>query len=507
MSVERRRSGTNLYPVYSSDEDEKLNYVNDSRSGRKARRSSSFRDNTPGGASDYRRKSLVGNKSSNGDMDPHANQGASSDDFDALFVLKTIITIGIGVAAGLFGAVLCVSVLQHCSKPPLEGDYLQCSNSQTLCIPDANTSAVLDVVVALQNNLTTEAGLAECYPDVYNTANITINDVMTFAPQVSDREVRTFMKYVAWIIVANPSWNLRLYNSSGGQVDTLRYVVDKSLVVKSTQFSRPLSCVVNQWMMFMWYSVWYIIIGLLLALVGFYSYLWYVNKKHQQQQAVFVMVDNIIDVLILHHKSSSKNKDLLPYLAISHVRDMLIPPSERVHKAQIWQKAVDWIANSETRVRVESQMIAGEQFTVWRWIHSDPPATEVPDRGEQWQGKAFDAVSPPLCPPSVCMRLKNMFDSTIHVSPSDITAIQDALLHKCMDHGRVVHIVVDKRSLFGCVYIKLDSISTALSVYKTLHGSWFNGRLITAKYIVPERYHKWFPVAETAVRSIYPSDT
>ena len=27
-------------------------------------------------------------------------------------------------------------------------------------------------------------GLAECYPDVYNTANITINDVMTFAPQV-----------------------------------------------------------------------------------------------------------------------------------------------------------------------------------------------------------------------------------------------------------------------------------------------------------------------------------
>ena len=63
----------------------------------------------------------MGNKSSNGDMDPHANQGASSDDFDALFVLKTIITIGIGVAAGLFGAVLCVSVLQHCSKPPLEG--------------------------------------------------------------------------------------------------------------------------------------------------------------------------------------------------------------------------------------------------------------------------------------------------------------------------------------------------------------------------------------------------
>ena len=35
-----------------------------------------------------------------------------------------------------------------------------------------------------------------------------------------------------------------------------------------------------------------------------------------------------------------------------------------------------------------------------------------------------------------------------HMSPSDITAIQDALLRKCMDYGRVVHIIVDKRSLF-----------------------------------------------------------
>jgi len=129
MSVERRRSGTNLYPVYSSDEDEKLNYVNDSRSDRKARRSSSFRDNTPGSAFDYRRKSLVGNKSSNGDLDSHANQGANSDDFDVLFMLKTIITIGVGMAAGLFAAVVCVSVLQHYSKPMLEGMIIKICNA------------------------------------------------------------------------------------------------------------------------------------------------------------------------------------------------------------------------------------------------------------------------------------------------------------------------------------------------------------------------------------------
>ena len=41
-----------------------------------------------------------------------------------------------------------------------------------------------------------------------------------------------------------------------------------------------------------------------------------------------------------------------------------------------------------------------------------------------------------------------------HMSPSDITAIQDALLRKCMDYGsRVVHIIVDKRSLFVSVVV------------------------------------------------------
>ena len=49
----------------------------------------------------------------------------------------------------------------------------------------------------------------------------------------------------------------------------------------------------------------------------------------------------------------------------------------RVRREHIWKKAVEWIATSDSRVRVESQMIAGEQFDVWKWIHLDPPATEV----------------------------------------------------------------------------------------------------------------------------------
>ena len=36
--------------------------------------------------------------------------------------------------------------------------------------------------------------------------------------------------------------------------------------------------------------------------------------------------------------------------------------------AKIWQKAVDFLNSSDSRVRVETQQIAGEDFEVWRWI-------------------------------------------------------------------------------------------------------------------------------------------
>lgn len=49
----------------------------------------------------------------------------------------------------------------------------------------------------------------------------------------------------------------------------------------------------------------------------------------------------------------------------------------RQQKQHIWEKAVDWLATQESRVRVETRRIAGEDFIVWRWIQAEPPPTEV----------------------------------------------------------------------------------------------------------------------------------
>ncbi len=57
-----------------------------------------------------------------------------------------------------------------------------------------------------------------------------------------------------------------------------------------------------------------------------------------------------------------------PYLAISHVRDDLVPLKERKAKQKVWDMAVNFLAANESRIRVESQRILGEDFDVWRWL-------------------------------------------------------------------------------------------------------------------------------------------
>lgn len=137
MHEERRRSQRNLHPaVYSSDEEERSNYVKRNKTDKRPRRSSSFRENVPASSSEYRRRSLVGNKSSNAYLYRQAGSESgitAAGEFDALYIPRAVITVAAGMAAGIFIAVLSVSLLQHGEKPlQLHG---MCSNGLLLyCI-------------------------------------------------------------------------------------------------------------------------------------------------------------------------------------------------------------------------------------------------------------------------------------------------------------------------------------------------------------------------------------
>ena len=42
--------------------------------------------------------------------------------------------------------------------------------------------------------------------------------------------------------------------------------------------------------------------------------------------------------------------------------------THRAQKQRLWEKSCKWIATHESRVRVETRRMAGEDFEVWMWI-------------------------------------------------------------------------------------------------------------------------------------------
>ena len=60
--------------------------------------------------------------------------------------------------------------------------------------------------------------------------------------------------------------------------------------------------------------------------------------------------------------------NIKPYMAISHIYDSLVEPSERAGKKKLWNKIVNFIQDHESRIHLETEFINGEETHVWKWI-------------------------------------------------------------------------------------------------------------------------------------------
>uniref|UniRef100_A0A8C4JTF9 LEM domain-containing protein 2 n=1 Tax=Dromaius novaehollandiae TaxID=8790 RepID=A0A8C4JTF9_DRONO len=218
----------------------------------------------------------------------------------------------------------------------------------------------------------------------------------------------------------------------------------------------------------------------------------------------------LLDVLRSHSEACSENKDLQPYMPIPHVRDSLIPPQDRKKMRKVWNRAVDFLAANESRVRTETRRIGGAEFLVWKWMQPSAACDKIlviPSK--VWQGQAFhlDRRNSPPNSLTPCLKIRNMFDPVMEIGDHWHLAIQEAILEKCSDNDGIVHIAVDKNSREGCVYVKCLSPEYAGKAFKALHGSWFDGKLVTVKYLRLDRYHHRFPQALTCNTPLKPSNT
>lgn len=380
------------------------------------------------------------------------------------------------------------------------------------CVPREHVSYAKDLLKVIHPELTARIASYKCgKPGAmpHLTEKEIIDIASAKAETVDISQCRTDLNNLQVLIVNNPRWGLSVVQLKSlytkdvehtplTSMDTVVQQRNKgSVAITLTDPSTPISCLFVNTL----YSAGstFIIVGLMsvviLGLQRFYKY--YVGYQKKKSEEIYSMVEQIIDIISQETEDSEE-----PYISVDHVRDTLISPQNREKMASTWDAAVKFIQKNESRVRMEIQSVDGEDCRVWRWI--SPHGS--PKRNAAWQGQAFEtqegSVNNLTVSPTPCLKIRHMFDKN-DTNPNLRAVIQDAILEKCGDRCNILHIDIERTSC--CVFVKCATPLDAGVVYRSLHGWWYEGRLITVKYLRLERYMQRFPNSPSVGPFLKPS--
>lgn len=380
------------------------------------------------------------------------------------------------------------------------------------CVPKEQVSYAKDLLKVIHPELTSRAATYKCSKPgavPYLTEREIIDIASARSDIVDGSQCRTDLNNLEVLLVNNPRWGLSvvqiksLYSKDAeySPLSSTDLVVQQrskgSVAIVLSDPSTPFTCFIVNTLYSAGSTA--IIIGVLAVLIVAVQrgYAYYVSYKKRKNEEIFVMVEQIIDTISQETEDSGE-----PYISVDHVRDTLISPQNREKMASVWDAAVKFIQRNESRVRMEVQSVDGEDCKVWRWIS----AHSSPKRSAAWQGQAFEtqegSVNNLTVSPTQCLKIRHMFDKN-DTNPNLRQVITDVILEKCGDRCSILHIDIEPTSY--CVYVKCATPTDAGVVYRSLHGWWYEGRLITVKYLRLERYMQRFPNSPTLGPYLKPS--
>ncbi|KAL4840050.1 hypothetical protein H8958_014671 [Nasalis larvatus] len=371
-------------------------------------------------------------------------------------------------------------------------------------IQESEKNLMMNTLYKLHDRLAQLAGDHECGSSSQRT--LSVQEAAAYLKDLGPEYEGIFNTSLQWILENGKDVGIRCVGF--GPEEELTNITD----VQFLQSTRPLMsfwCRFRRAFVTVTHRLLLLCLGVVMVCVvlRYMKYRW--TKEEEETRQMYDMVVKIIDVLRSHNEACQENKDLQPYMPIPHVRDSLIQPHDRKKMKKVWDRAVDFLAANESRVRTETRRIGGADFLVWRWIQPSASCDKIlviPSK--VWQGQAFhlDRRNSPPNSLTPCLKIRNMFDPVMEIGDQWHLAIQEAILEKCSDNDGIVHIAVDKNSREGCVYVKCLSPEYAGKAFKALHGSWFDGKLVTVKYLRLDRYHHRFPQALTSNTPLKPSN-
>lgn len=368
------------------------------------------------------------------------------------------------------------------------------------CVPKEQVSYAKDLLKVIHPELTSRIAAYKCgQPEAlpYLTEREILDIASARADTVDVSQCRTDLNNLQVLLVKNPRWGLNvvqlknLYSKDAEftPISSMEMIVQQrskgSVAITLADPSTPLSCLFLNTIYSAGSSIVFIALLTLLALGLQRLHRYYIGYKKRKSDEIYSTVEQIIDVISQETEDSGE-----PYISVDHVRDTLISPQNREKMAPVWDAAVKFIQKNESRVRMEVQSVDGEDCRVWRWVGGGSPRRGA---GAAWQGQAFEtqegSVNNLRVSPTPCLKIRHMFDKN-DSTPNLRAVIQEAILEKC-ERCNILHVEIERSSC--CVYVKCASEADAGVAYHALHGWWYEGRLITVKYLRIERYMQRFP--------------
>lgn len=192
-----------------------------------------------------------------------------------------------------------------------------------------------------------------------------------------------------------------------------------------------------------------------------------------------------------------------PFLPCIHI-------NERQYLAQIWNEALDFVREHESRITFSQKEFNGEFIEIVSW--NDPTSKNLASLtfSDSWKGSALPNSSNDLkTTPQNCVALK-IRDFYQNSNQINSKPKQEKLLHEIMGQVNLILSHKFKNSAdkiwplhYGfeenAAYLRFNSTEDACHFYNCINAQWYNGNLLTPKFVTDSKYFKRFPSAKKSI--------
>ncbi|XP_062520294.1 LEM domain-containing protein 2-like isoform X1 [Corticium candelabrum] len=242
------------------------------------------------------------------------------------------------------------------------------------CLSDSTLTVALEVSQFVAEFVSVRSGDYDCLVGGVRSRNVSMKElkVQLFVSNKDKEWSISALSNALLLFYNNPHWGIRLYDSNTSIVSDPMYAdADEVMFLESETPLKSFSCRVENAIRQLQYQLLYVLAGIVLGIIFGISMWLYQKHLQKQEEEMFAYVEQILELLEKQVGLSQKQSNKKPYVVQHHARDKLIAPTQRKAKQRVWKKAVAWMAENESRVRVEQLRVAGEYVLVWRWIHKE----------------------------------------------------------------------------------------------------------------------------------------